>query len=125
MPLKIQPNRRRDPRLTLQPMYTSVRARPRGRSRRAFQGHVYDISRSGARIELDQPLKVGSTVHLTMRLPAAGGAINAAARIVWRHDEHDDPGPRRMAVCFTEFKSKADRARLLEVLSAAEFKAAA
>jgi len=36
--------------------------------------------------------------------------------VVWVHDEQDDPGPRRMALKFTEFLNRSDRNRLVEYI---------
>ncbi len=97
----------------MQPMYTAVTACPsdRGDDLR-LEGHVYDISMGGVRIELDQPLDPGEVVALRLALPGAPSVVEASGSVVWVHDEHDDPGPRRMALQFTGFPNTADRDRL-------------
>ena len=105
--------RRGHERIRMQPMYTAVTACPsdRGDDLR-LEGHVYDISKGGVRIELDEPLDPGEVVALHLILPGAASAVEASASVVWVHDEHDDPGPRRMALRFTGFPNNADRDRL-------------
>ena len=105
--------RRGHERIRMQPMYTAVTAclSDRGDDLR-LEGHVYDISMGGVRIELDQPLDPGEVVALHLVLPGTQSAVEASASVVWVHDEHDDPGPRRMALRFTGFPNNADRDRL-------------
>ncbi len=105
--------RRGHERIRMHPMYTAVTACPskRGDGLR-LEGHVYDISMGGVRIELDQPLDPGEIVALHLLLPGAQSPVQASASVVWVHDEHDDPGPRRMALQFTDFPNDADRSRL-------------
>jgi len=97
----------------MQPMYTAVTAclSDRGDDLR-LEGHVYDISRGGVRIELDRPLDPGEVVALHLVLPGTQSPVLASASVVWVHDEDDDPGPRRMALQFTGFPNNADRDRL-------------
>ena len=105
--------RREHERIRVQPMYTAVTACPSGRDNDLpLEGHVYDISRGGVRIELDEPLDPGEVVALRLVLPGAASAVEASASVVWVHDEHDDPGPRRMALRFTGFPNNADSDRL-------------
>jgi len=113
-------DRRRGARMRLRPMYTSVRlgvvtakqgAGAAGGPGRA-EGHAYDISATGVRIELDEPLAVGDEVDLRIDLPGATGDIGAKAKVVWVAQASDDPGPRRMALRFTMFRSMLDRHRL-------------
>ena len=105
--------RRGHQRIRMQPMYTAVTACTSDRDNGLrLEGHVYDISRGGVRIELDEALDPGETVQLHLDLPGATAAVNASASVVWVHDELDDPGPRRMALQFTGFREDADRDRL-------------
>ncbi len=105
--------RREHKRIRVQPMYTAVTACPSGRDNDLrLEGHVYDISKGGVRIELDEPLDPGEVVALQLVLPGAPSVVEASASVVWVHDEHDDPGPRRMALRFTGFPNTADRDRL-------------
>ena len=89
-----------------------------------LHGHVYDLSRSGVRIELDVPLDPGESVALLLDLPGAGAEVEASASVVWVNDALDDPGPRRMALWFTEFARDADRDRLTQYLGTVTRRAA-
>ncbi len=102
--------RREHERIRVQPMYTAVTACPsdRGNDLR-LEGHVYDISKGGVRIELDEALDPGEMVALQLVLPGAPSVVEASASVVWVHDEYDDPGPRRMALQFTGFPNNQHR----------------
>jgi len=102
-------DRRRNDRLRLPPMYTRVLAG-------TAEGHAYDISASGVRIELDETPRIGEEIALRMDLPGATGDIATNAKVVWVGDVSDDPGPRRLALRFTVFRSMLDRHRLAECL---------
>ena len=104
--------RRGHERIRVQPMYTAVTAcRSSQDNDLRLEGHIYDISKGGIRIELDEALDPGEVVALHVELPGATSIVEASASVVWVHDEHDDPGPRRMALQFTGFPKNADRAR--------------
>ena len=112
-----QQTRRESERIRVQPMYSTVTActgAPDNPVR--LLGHIYDISESGVRIELDNALDPGQIVSLQLDLPGANAVVEAAASVVWVHDEQDDPGPRRMALKFTEFLNRSDRTRLVEYI---------
>jgi len=111
-------DRRRGARMRLPAMYTSVQvgAFDRGAGATVGDGHAYDISATGVRIELDEPLSIGEEVDLRMELPGATGGIATKAKVVWVGEASDDPGPRRMALRFTVFRSMLDRHRLAECL---------
>ena len=112
-----QQTRREFERIRVQPMYTAVTACTSAQDNpRRLQGHVYDISESGVRIELDDALEPGQIVTLHLDLPGADAAVEAAASVVWVHDDQDDPGPRRMALKFTEFQNRSDRNRLVDYI---------
>ncbi len=105
--------RRGHQRIRVQPMYTAVTACPSNRDGDLrLEGHVYDISKGGVRIELDEALDPGEVVALRLALPGAASVVEASASVIWVHDEHDDPGPRRMALRFTGFPNDDDRDRL-------------
>lgn len=119
-------NRRECQRLKLPAMYTSVLVEPKPDMDGAtLSGHAYDISESGVRIELDEPLNVGQPVKLHLGLPGNDQQISAAANVVWVNEIEDDPGPRRMALRFTEFASPADYARLADYLDSGAARLAA
>ena len=94
-----QPERRLHERFTLAPMYTDVTVQcVENLSIDRFEGHAYDISESGVRIELDVALEIGQGVALHLSLPGQDTPMFVAADVVWVNDELDDPGPRRMAL---------------------------
>lgn len=85
-----------------------------------LQGHVYDVSESGIRLELDEPLEVASQVVFQVQLPLGHGPVTGTATVVWVNDEHDDPGPRRCALHIRDYLTPADHARLLAYLGQAQ-----
>jgi c-di-GMP-binding flagellar brake protein YcgR len=109
-------NRRAHERFKLPPMYTSVVAQCARDDAAGLDGHAYDISESGVRIELDDALRPGEQVALNIGLPGEEAHVAANARVVWLHDAEDDPGPRRMALEFTGFVTTTDRDRLIRYL---------
>lgn len=107
-------DRRQHSRRRLLPMYTPVTVQQIedlkiGR----LEGHAYDISETGVRIELDEPVEVGRTVALHIQLPGQTTEVFVAGEVVWVNDVDDDPGPRRLALRFTDFLTDGDRSRLL------------
>ncbi len=109
-------NRRHHERSTLPPMLTSIsvqyiqgRADDEGFMLKRCDGHAYDLSISGARIEIDEPLEQGQMIAVSLTLPEGWGDVFTSARVVWVNDQDDDPGPRRMAIEFTDFLATQDR----------------
>ena len=90
---------------------------------RLLEGHAYDVSVSGVRFELDTALPVGMPVEMELWLPGLVDPVRASARVVRVFDEHDDPGPRRMAAVFTAFLTPADASRLAVHLGSGYFAA--
>lgn len=80
-----------------------------------FEGHAYDVSHDGIRIELDSTLPVGTPVEVEMHMPgmAAMRLIGEVARVF---DEIDDPGPRRMGIHVVRGASAADMSRFERLL---------
>ncbi len=110
-------DRRAYERFTLMPMYTSVEAKRLSDGvAEEIAGHAYDISEAGARIELDQALEPGESIAVDLTLPGASSTVSASADVVWVNDVTDDPGPRRMALRFTNFRSDEDHDRLRRYL---------
>ena len=121
-----QPERRQHERFLLAPMYSDVTVqRVEDLSIDRLGGHAYDISETGVRIELDEALEVGQGVALYMSLPGEDAPVFVAADVVWVNDELDDPGPRRMALRFTDFLIETERERLLAYLANTASKRAA
>ncbi len=128
-------DRRRHERFTVDPMYSAVAVSPLPTSNRTsdacegehveghvdgqvdsqvdsqvdghVDGHVYEVSLGGIRLELDEPLPVGTRVSVEVTLPGCTKPICAEGRIVRVFDEIDDPGPRRMVVEFETFAAGA------------------
>lgn len=119
-------DRRACERFTLMPMYTSVQAkRLADDATEELAGHAYDISEAGVRIELDQALEPGESITIDLTLPGATSTIAASADVVWVNDAIDDPGPRRMALRFTNFRSDEDHDRLRRYLGSGVVRRAA
>ena len=83
-----------------------------------FEGHAYDISDHGVRIEVDAALPVGTPVEVALHMPGLGSPLKLVGKVARLFDEIDDPGPRRMGVDFRA-ASKADAARLERLLDQA------
>ena len=107
-------DRRQHQRFKLTPMHAAVTVQSVDRlAIEQLHGHAYDISESGVRLELDEPLECGQHVAMYLDLPEQSTDIFVAGEVVWVNDAIDDPGPRRMAIHFTDFVNECDRARLL------------
>ncbi len=115
---------RTNPRLRLPAMYTLLRVRPVGHQRYRWTGHIYDISESGMRFELDTPLPAGSEVEVRGMLPGSQQVtFHASGKIVRLHDP-EEVGPTRMGMTFTRFNHDIDRKRLNIYLNEAARRAA-
>lgn len=125
-PEKSNIDKRQFERFTLAPMYSSVIARRVGsEDAKELHGHAYDVSQAGVRFELDEVIDPGETITLDLTLPGTQSSVGATGDVVWVNDETDDPGPRRLAIQFTEFNSDEDRFRLLDYLGSAQVRRAA
>lgn len=110
-------NRRLHERFALPAMYTTVEATSAmSVGQEPMHGHAYDISEGGARIELDEPLPEGEPLQVRFTFPGETTNVSAHADVVWVNPEEDDPGPRRMALKFTDFVTRADHDRLVRFL---------
>ena len=117
---------RRHPRFSLQPMYTTVTVqRIVDMKVQTVEGHAYDVSERGIRLEMDEPLEVGERVAVCLTMGGEKTSVFGSGRVVWVNDEDDDPGPRRMAVELTRFLSGEDKARLLRSLGSGQLRRAA
>ena len=104
---------RRYPRVRIEPALAGVSVqRVKGDVIRTLEGHAYDVSRSGARIELDEPLRPNERVAFCLRLPGELTGVFASGRIMWANDAWDDPAACRMGLEITRFLSKDDERRL-------------
>ena len=106
-------------RLKLPAMYTQVRAKLPGSARYNLSGHLYDVSMTGLRFELDEPLPSGQHVHLRVQLPGEEKAVvRMEGSIVRLHDESNEPGPVRMGARIEKFLWPTDEAVLEDYLYA-------
>lgn len=113
-------------RFTLSPMYSSVTAkRNDSETSKELYGHAYDVSEAGVRFELDEAIDPGVSISVDITLPGTQSTVSATGDVVWVNDELDDPGPRRLAIQFTKFRSNEDRFRLLNYLGSAQVRRAA
>ena len=80
-----------------------------------FEGHAYDLSEGGVRIELDAALPIGTPVELAIHMPGLGSPLRLVGKVARLFDEIDDPGPRRMGVN-ARAATDADKARLERLL---------
>lgn len=123
-------DRRRFERFALPAMYTTVRVHcVRDGRMTCLEGHAYDVSAGGMRVELDETLVPGEPVSVEITLPlhltGDDGAIQTLGRAAWSNDSEDDPGPVRSAIEITRFVDAADRDRLLTILGSGQFHRAA
>ena len=104
--------------LKVPPMYTLVRVRRAGDSRYRWAGHIYDISTTSMRFELDQALEPGTEIEVRGMLPGASHTtFQATGQVVRFQDEAQAPGPCRMAMVFSNFNSDNDELRLTTYLT--------
>ncbi|HEX7010529.1 MAG TPA: PilZ domain-containing protein [Phycisphaeraceae bacterium] len=116
---------RGQPRLRVPAMYTLLRVRPAGASRYCWTGHIYDISLTGMRFELDAPLEPGTRVEVRGMLPGMTHTLfRATGRIIRLHEDTPDVVPVRMGMTLDQFQSDIDRLRLADYLSKANLRAA-
>ena len=106
-----------EPRIKVPAMYTLLRVRRAGEERYRWSGHVYDLSRSGMRFELDEALETGAEIEVRAMLPGATHTtVRVAGRVVRMAGDADEPGPVRMAMTFDKFEAPVDEQRLVEYL---------
>ena len=108
---------RQSPRVKLPAMYTLIRVRPQGQERYCWTGHIYDISETGIRFELDRALKPGSTIDFRAMLPGPYHVtVNLSGKVVRLHDDDELPGPSRMGAEIDQANSPVERQKLSEYL---------
>ncbi len=109
-------NQRSAPRATLPPMYTLLRAKRPGEDRYRWAGHLYDISMSGLRFEIDTPLETGETLQVRAMLPGREHVtVRIEGRVARMHD--DEAGPIRMGLIIDRFLGPRDRQKLTAYLT--------
>lgn len=98
-------------RASLPPMYTLLRAKRPGETRYQWAGHLYDVSMSGMRFELDTALKTGEALQVRAMLPGQEHVtVRIEGRVVRMHD--DEAGPVRMGLMIDRFLGPHDRQKL-------------
>ncbi|QQE12205.1 PilZ domain-containing protein [Planctomycetota bacterium] len=108
---------REHPRIKLPAMYTLLRVKKQGKQHFDRTGHIYDISISGMRFELDYPLQPGELVDVKVMLPGSSQLTFAATGVVIRMHSDDNVGPVRMGLAFQEFNSIADKHKLQQYIN--------
>ena len=104
---------RQQPRLKIPAMYSLVRVKPVGAPRYEWTGHIYDVSLSGMRFEIDQALAPGTAVEVRCMLPGSKQTtFHAEGKVVRFHDDADEPGPVRMGMHFDRFHHEVDHEHL-------------
>jgi hypothetical protein len=122
------PDKRSQPRLKVPAMYTLVRVRAAGSARYNWTGHVYDISMSGMRFELDEQLDTGQQIEVRAMLPGSNHTtFRLVGHVVRLQDDDGEAqlGPARMAMTFDRFCNSSDHRRLDGYLSDTVLRAAA
>lgn len=119
MSLKLQSGAeaRQSIRLRLPAMYTLLRLRRKGETRYTQTGYIYDISQTGMRFELDDPIETGTELEFRALLPGSHTVTFCAkGRLVRMHDDMHEVGPVRMAMQFERFNSSIDQQKLAQYL---------
>ncbi len=116
----LEPNRsnerRTNERFALQANLSHVVVHGNGSS---LEGHVYDISGTGIRLELDKALAIGQIVEVDFFFAGILKGIHFTGVVTRVFDEIDDPGPRRMGIEILRFISDADELRMNSLLDSA------
>jgi hypothetical protein len=106
-------------------MYTLVRVRLVGEERYPWTGHIYDVSLSGMRFEIDHPLEPGTEIEVRGMLPGQATVNFRASGTVVRFHDEDEVGPIRMGMRFDHFESELDQLRLSSYLTGSGLRLAA
>ncbi|MEM7577942.1 MAG: PilZ domain-containing protein [Planctomycetota bacterium] len=111
IPAQATDDGRTAPRVSVPPMYTLLRAKRPGDDKYPWAGHLYDVSMTGMRFELDEPLKTGEQIQLRAMLPGSEHVtIRVEGRVARMHE--DGPGPARMGLLIERFLGPHDRRKL-------------
>jgi len=84
-----------------------------------FEGHAYDLSHNGIRLELDQALPLETPVEVELFMPGMGEAIRLVGVVARIFDACDDPGPRRMGIQVVNAATPRDGDRFERLLDQA------
>lgn len=118
---QVATERRQFERFSLPAMFTTVHVtRVVDGAMCVLDGHAYDISAGGIRVELDDRLELGEMVNVELTLPLhladEPSHVTFLGRAVWSNDTDDDPGPVRSAIEIFRFFDQEGRDRLLALL---------
>ncbi|MEM1354737.1 MAG: PilZ domain-containing protein [Planctomycetota bacterium] len=106
------------PRLKVPAMYTLLRVGLVDLDKYQWSGHIYDVSLSGMRFELDGALEPGTRVSVRGMLPGGSyTSFRAIGRVIRLHSDADDLGPATMGLTFESFNSPMDYERLAVYLA--------
>lgn len=88
-------------------------------SKGVFEGHAYDVSHNGIRLELDQELPLETPVEVELHMPGNTDPLRLVGAVARVFDELDDPGPRRMGIQVVNGATPRDWERLERLLETA------
>jgi hypothetical protein len=108
---------RQSPRKKVAAPYSLLRVRPKGEGPFHWMGHIYDISSTGMRLELDNPIEPGTEVEVRAMLPGPEHPVIQAQGCVVRLVDEEHHGPTRMGMSFSKFKATTDKDALEAYLS--------
>ncbi len=81
-----------------------------------FEGHAYDLSHNGIRLELDDELPVDTPVEVELFMPGSCEPVRVVGAVARVFDQLDDPGPRRMGIQVVNGATPRDWERLERLL---------
>lgn len=117
---------RKSSRLKLLAMYSYIRVRPHDAREFCWSGHIYEVSDTGLRFELDDVVALGTLVEVQATLPGRCSTIvNLSGRVVRYHDDPDDPGPIRVGMMIESFSTENDRHLWLDYIRSSQSRKAA
>ena len=106
--------RRRHPRYAVAPMYAGIRIRTADGG--VMDGHLRDISVSGAGFESDRPFDVDQQVRFEIELPGRAATLRGVGRVVRVEREHEALDDTIVAIEFERFETRIDAATLTRYL---------
>lgn len=107
-------DRRRHRRFAVRPMFSAVRVR--NETGEIVDGHLHDISISGARFEADGGLPEGTLVHFEIELPGRAATLRGRARVVREIPPGTLVADHLIALEFERFETRIDGATLTRYL---------
>ena len=107
-------DRRRHRRYAVSPMFAPIRIRDE--QDRIVDGHVHDISITGARFESDREFEADERVRFELELPGRAATLRGSARIVRQQLEHEATGDMLVGIEFERFEDRIVSATLTRFL---------